>query len=196
MWIEFVVGFLGSLGGVGVAVLALKGLIGRFIDIQVGKALAEHKHVLDIDLARLQGEMSRLGAVLNRRDERQFTVIGEAWKHLSVVCQLAPQLTFSNEIKRNCEQEWIGLRDCLDHGEIFVAADIYEALDDLRMDLQIVFNDPPERLPELVEFTRKLDAVRKKKLLLAETIRSRFGFVDTVGLVQADQEPVLAKVSP
>lgn len=195
MWIEFVVGFLGSLGGVGVAVLALKGLVGRFIDIQVGKALAEHKHVLDIDLARLQGEMSRLGSLLNRRDERQFTVIGEAWKHLSVVCQLAPQLTFSDDVKRNCEQEWIALRDCLAHGEIFVAADIYETLDDLKKELYVVWS-PPEREAERLEFARKLDTVEKRKLLLAKTIRSRFGFIDASGLVQTGQAPVLAKVSP
>lgn len=133
--------------------------------------------------------MSQLGSVLNRRDERQFAVIGEAWKRLSMVCQLAPQITFSSEIKRSCEQEWIGFRDCLEHGEIFIAADIFEALDDLKMDLRIVFSAPPGKGSELIGFTRQLDAavdeVKVKKLRLAKTVRSRFGFAEVETAVES-----------
>ena len=80
MWTDFFAGFLGGFGGVGVGLLLVKWLGSKFIETQLAKAIANHQHELDKQLATLQGGMSRLGDVLSRRNEREFTVTEKAWE--------------------------------------------------------------------------------------------------------------------
>src|SRR5882762_2639165 len=79
---DFLIPFLGAFGGVAAAVGAFKYLGGKLIEHQLAKALTEHKHELDKQLAGVNAGMSRLGDVLSRRNEREFTVTEAAWERM------------------------------------------------------------------------------------------------------------------
>lgn len=80
MWTDFLSAFLGGFGGVAAGFLLVKWLGAKFIETQLAKAVANHQHDLDKQLATLEGGMSRLGDVLSRRNEREFTVVERAWE--------------------------------------------------------------------------------------------------------------------
>ena len=80
----FIEGFLGMLTAGGVLVLLLRFFGGELIKHQFSKALADHNHELAKQLAALQGGMSRLGDVLSRRNEREFSVTEGAWERMMV----------------------------------------------------------------------------------------------------------------
>jgi hypothetical protein len=82
MLVDFVSAFLGGFGGVAAGFLLVKWLGAKFIETQLAKAVANHQHELDKQLATLEGGMSRLGDVLSRRNEREFAVVEGAWKLL------------------------------------------------------------------------------------------------------------------
>src|SRR5438105_1787211 len=77
---EFVGSFLGGFGGVTAAFLLVKWLGAKFIEAQLAKAIANHQHELDKQLATLEGGMECLGDVLSRRNEREFAVTEKAWE--------------------------------------------------------------------------------------------------------------------
>jgi|GEM_PF-1501123 len=82
MFTDFLGGFLGALGGIAAGVLALKYLAGKLIELQISKAVAEHKHGLDEQLTTLQAQLSRFSDVLSRRNEREFAVTEGTWERL------------------------------------------------------------------------------------------------------------------
>jgi uncharacterized protein YukE len=92
---ELVGSFFGGFGGVTAGFLLVKWLGAKFIETQLAKAVAEHKHELDKQLATLQGGMSRLGDVLSRRNEREFEVVAGAWE-LAMKAVGVAQQEFSN----------------------------------------------------------------------------------------------------
>lgn len=79
---EFVAALLGTLGGAGLAIMALRFLSGKFIEVQIGRALATHQHGLDQALATLQTQLTRVSDVLSRRNEREFAVTEQAWEKM------------------------------------------------------------------------------------------------------------------
>jgi CHAD domain-containing protein len=82
MFTDFLGGFLGALGGVAAGVLGLKYLSGKFIELQISKVVAEHKHGLDKQLTALQTQLSRFSDVLSRRNEREFAVTEGTWERI------------------------------------------------------------------------------------------------------------------
>jgi len=82
MFTDLLGGFLGALGGVAAGVLALKYLGGKFIELQISKVVAEHKHGLDKQLTTLQVQLSRFSDVLSRRNEREFAVTEGTWERI------------------------------------------------------------------------------------------------------------------
>lgn len=87
----FIEGFLGTLTAGGVLVLLLRFFGGELIKHQFSKALADHNHELAKQLATLQGGMSRLGDVLSRRNEREFSVTEGAWERMMVAVGTAQE---------------------------------------------------------------------------------------------------------
>jgi len=89
---DFFIPFLGAFGGgVVSAVAALKYLGGKLIEHQLAKALADHKLELDKQLAGVNAGMSRLGDVLSRRNEREFTVTEATWERMIQAFGLAQE---------------------------------------------------------------------------------------------------------
>jgi hypothetical protein len=82
MFTDFLGGFLGALGGVTAGVFALKYLGAKLIELQISKAVAEHKHGLDRQLTTLQAQLSRFSDVLSRRNQREFEITEGAWERL------------------------------------------------------------------------------------------------------------------
>jgi hypothetical protein len=82
MFTDFIGGFLGALGGLAIGVAALRYLLAKFIEMQISKDLAEHKHGLDKQLTTLQAQLSRFSDVLSRRNEREFKITEETWERL------------------------------------------------------------------------------------------------------------------
>jgi len=80
MFTDFVGGFLGALGGLAAGVAALRYLLGKYIELQISKDLADHKHGLDKQLTTVQAQLSRFSDVLSRRNEREFSVTEKAWE--------------------------------------------------------------------------------------------------------------------
>jgi hypothetical protein len=80
MFGDFIGGFLGALGGLAAGVAALRYLLGKYIELQISKDLAEHKHGLDKQLTTLQSQLSRFSDVLSRRNEREFAVTEKTWE--------------------------------------------------------------------------------------------------------------------
>lgn len=79
---EFVAALLGTLGGAALAIAALRMLSEKFLEIQVGKALATYQHGLNESITRLQTELGRVSDVLSRRNEREFAVVEVAWERM------------------------------------------------------------------------------------------------------------------
>src|ERR1051326_1137881 len=82
MFSEFVGGFLGALGGVGVGAAALRFLASKLIEHRLTIALAEHQHGLDKQLETVKTQMDRLSDILSRRNERDFKVTGGVWERI------------------------------------------------------------------------------------------------------------------
>src|ERR1051326_5453435 len=82
MFSEFVGGFLGALGGVGVGAAALRFLASKLIEHRLTIALAEHQHGLDKQLETVKTQMDRLSDILSRRNEREFQVTEGAWERV------------------------------------------------------------------------------------------------------------------
>lgn len=76
---EILGAFFGGFGGVAAGFLLMKWLGAKFVETQLAKAIANHQHELDKQLATLEGGMARLGDVLSRRNEREFAVTEQAW---------------------------------------------------------------------------------------------------------------------
>src|ERR1051326_5018813 len=82
MFSEFVGGFLGALGGVGVGAAALRFLASKLIEHRLTIALAEHQHGLDKQLETVKTQMDRPSDILSRRNEREFQVTEGAWERV------------------------------------------------------------------------------------------------------------------
>ena len=82
MLMDFVVSFLGTLGGMGVAIATLRYLSLSFIEHRLATALANHQHTLDLQLSRLSADLNRVGDMLSRRNEREFGVTEGAWERM------------------------------------------------------------------------------------------------------------------
>lgn len=79
---EFFAAFLGTLGGLTVALAAVRVLSANFIEHQLAKALAQHQHGLDQQLTHLSTELNRVSDVLSRRNEREFGVTEGVWERM------------------------------------------------------------------------------------------------------------------
>ena len=82
MFTDFIGGFLGALGGLAAGVVALRYLLGKYIEMQISKDLAVHQHGLDKQISTLEAQLSRVSDVLSRRNEREFAVTEGTWERL------------------------------------------------------------------------------------------------------------------
>lgn len=79
---DFTSSFLGTLTALGAGAVVLRYLSARFVEHQLGKALAEHRHELDKKLAALQADIGRFSDVVSRRNEREFSITEGAWERM------------------------------------------------------------------------------------------------------------------
>jgi hypothetical protein len=95
MFIDFIGGFLGALGGLAAGVAGLRYLLGKYIEMQISKDLAIHQHGLDKQISTLEAQLSRVSDVLSRRNEREFAVTEKAWELMNLAFGTS-QLRFGN----------------------------------------------------------------------------------------------------
>ena len=190
MFSDFIGGFLGAIGGLVAGVVALRYLIAKYIEIQIAKDLAQHKHGLDKQLTTLQTQLSRFSDVLSRRNEREFKVVEDAWGHMIGTWQMILQGSRSTEdMRKNVGQfrtEWAKYRDYLRGHEIFFRPEIYEAFIKVQTDLfQVIWAVENAMSQSVVNLTAEvqptidpllLESVPMQKEALAKVIRARFGF--------------------
>lgn len=237
MFTDFIGGFLGALGGLAAGVAALRYLLGKYIELQISKDLAEHKYSLDKQLTSLQAQLSRFSDVLSRRNEREFAVTEGVWERLmkavgtaqvelgdgksvpafvmlgqAEALSIIDQLAFTDEEKEalrtassaqkradlylrydlrygvlKCKEHWQELKNWTSTRQIFLHSSVLKATLKIRDDLYAVIVDV-EGYAEDLEIMPLAERIAMKKKLredfntaldeIAETIRSRFGFME------------------
>ncbi|MEA2490347.1 MAG: hypothetical protein QOH21_2139 [Acidobacteriota bacterium] len=244
MFGDFIGGFLGALGGLAAGVVALRYLLGKYIEMQISKDLAVHKHGLDKQLTTVQAQLLRFSDVLSRRNEREFAVTEGTWERIikAVGCAQVElgdgksvpvfalqsehdafvtieRLPFTDEEKetlrvattgtkrddlyrlydtrygiRRCVEASRELKNWISTHQIFLYDKVLAAASKIQTELQSVLIDAERYAEDLETMPFDERKVMKKKLRedfnramddIAETIRSRFGFMEETAGVEA-----------